>query len=698
MKKKNFGKIVLVAAGIMTGAFAVLHTVGKRNKKKNEAGIDDDNQYLNKTDDGKKPSAHHKTSGYERVWKPVIDKALSFAGLVVLAPIYGLISLAIVIDDPGPVLFTQKRVGKDKHFFKLHKFRSMKMSTPHDTPTHLLENPEQYITKVGKFLRKTSLDELPQIWDIFVGNMSIIGPRPALWNQDDLVEERDKWGANNVTPGLTGWAQINGRDELEIPDKAKLDGDYVAEVEKGGLKALLFDIKCFFGTISSVANEEGVVEGGTGEMKKQGYRLDTAGQDCMSIQGEDEYHTGTGEGENQKPNPDHLKILVICQYYYPEPFRISDICEELVKRGHEVTVVTGTPNYPMGEIYPSYENGQKMDEVLNGVKVHRCPIRPRKTGTVNRLLNYYSYSNESMKYVDSLPGTYDVVFINQLSPVMMAQAGIEYAKKNHKKTVMYCLDLWPESLVAGGITRTSPVYKLFNAESKCVYKAIDKIFVTSCSFSDYFQKQFGIGDTEYLPQFAEDLFNPEDCKKTPDGFIDLMFAGNVGTAQSVETIVKAAELCKDIPNLRWHIVGDGVELERLKEISAGLPITFYGRKPVEDMPKYYSTADAMLVTMKKDPVLSLTLPGKVQSYMAAGKAIIGTIDGETQKIVREADCGNIAPAEDAEKLAELVKRYCSDTVAAWQKKGMNGKKYYEENFARNIFMDKIENTLKTYGK
>lgn len=268
MKKKNFGKIVLVAAGIMTGAFAVLHTVGKRNKKKNEAGIDDDNQYLNKTDDGKKPSAHHKTSGYERVWKPVIDKALSFAGLVVLAPIYGLISLAIVIDDPGPVLFTQKRVGKDKHFFKLHKFRSMKMSTPHDVPTHKLEDPEQYITRVGKLLRKTSLDELPQIWDIFVGNMSIIGPRPALWNQDDLIAERDKFGANNVTPGLTGWAQINGRDELEIPAKAKLDGDYVSIMRGSNLKAFVMDIKCFFGTIHSVAHSDGVVEGGTGEIKK----------------------------------------------------------------------------------------------------------------------------------------------------------------------------------------------------------------------------------------------------------------------------------------------------------------------------------------------------------------------------------------------------------------------------------------------
>ena len=200
---------------------------------------------------------------YSKFLKRVIDIVLSFCGLIVLLPVFALISLLIVIDDPGPVLFTQKRVGLNKTFFKLHKFRSMKMSTPHDMPTHLLENPDQYITKIGKFLRKSSLDELPQIWDIFVGNMSIIGPRPALWNQDDLVAERDKYGANDVRPGLTGWAQINGRDELEIPVKAKLDGEYVEKI------SFAFDCKCFFGTIFSVLKHDGVVEGGTGELHKQ---------------------------------------------------------------------------------------------------------------------------------------------------------------------------------------------------------------------------------------------------------------------------------------------------------------------------------------------------------------------------------------------------------------------------------------------
>ncbi len=208
-------------------------------------------------------NSDYRAGIYEKCVKRIIDIALSGIGLVVLSPVYLIVIIAIKIDDPGPVLFTQKRVGRNKKYFKLHKFRSMKMSTPHDVPTHMLDNPDRYITKVGRLMRRTSIDELPQVWDIFVGNMSIICPRPALWNQDVLVAERDKYNANDVKPGLTGWAQINGRDELEIPDKAKLDGDYVKKI------SFPFDVKCFVGTIFSVVKSDGVVEGGTGELHKK---------------------------------------------------------------------------------------------------------------------------------------------------------------------------------------------------------------------------------------------------------------------------------------------------------------------------------------------------------------------------------------------------------------------------------------------
>lgn len=200
---------------------------------------------------------------YQRFGKRLLDVILSSCGIVVLLPVYLIISLAIVIDDPGPILFRQKRVGIHKSFFQILKFRTMKMETPKDVPTHLLDNPQQYITRVGSVLRKTSLDELPQILQIFTGKMSIIGPRPALWNQDDLIAERDLYGANDVRPGLTGWAQINGRDELPIPVKAKYDGEYVKNM------SFLFDCKCFFGTILSVLRHDGVVEGGTGALDRE---------------------------------------------------------------------------------------------------------------------------------------------------------------------------------------------------------------------------------------------------------------------------------------------------------------------------------------------------------------------------------------------------------------------------------------------
>ena len=388
-----------------------------------------------------------------------------------------------------------------------------------------------------------------------------------------------------------------------------------------------------------------------------------------------------------------MKILVICQYYYPEPFRISDICEELVRRGNNVTVVTGTPNYPMGKIYPGYEGETHTDEIINGVTVHRCKIHPRKTGSIHRLWNYYSYARCASKYIQTLDGSFDVVFINQLSPVMMANAGIKYAKKHGKKVVLYCLDLWPASLAAGGITGGF-AYKWFLRESKKVYNQVDQILITSKSFSSYFNQTFGITNTTYLPQYAEEAFSAATCRKEPDDFIDLMFAGNIGTAQSVKTIIQVAARCKDIPNLRWHIVGDGKELSDCKKTAERLsaPITFHGRKPIEEMPFYYAMADAMLITMQKDPILSYTLPGKVQSYMAAGKPIIAAIDGETQRIINEANCGFCCDAEDVVGLEKCVRKYVHTVSNDF---GENARQYYVVNFAKQTFMQRLETILHT---
>ena len=391
-----------------------------------------------------------------------------------------------------------------------------------------------------------------------------------------------------------------------------------------------------------------------------------------------------------------MKILVVCQYYKPEPFRISDICEELVKRGHEVTVVTGVPNYPEGIIYDGYRRGKKRKETINGVEVHRCFTIGRRADTVFRFLNYYSYAISSWLHINGLKDSFDVVFVNQLSPVMMGYAGIRAKKKWKMPLVMYCLDLWPESLVAGGVSKSSKIYQLFHKISKNIYCAADKILVTSRMFSQYFEEQFDISKekVEYLPQYAEEIF----CKKesvVDKDTIDLTFAGNIGVVQSVDTIIRAASILKDkYTNLRWHIIGGGVELDNMKKLADKLQLSnviFYGRRPIEEMPKYYAMSDAMLITLKDEPVLSMTLPGKVQSYMAAGKPIIGAINGETAMVIEEAQCGYCCGAEDAGGLAACVEKFVESD--ANNQMGVCSRQYYEDNFQKGDFIEELERLL-----
>lgn len=255
MKKKK----LIIAAGAAASLAAGL-SIGCKSLNKKEKNSEEMSE---KGTDRALPS---EATFYERYIKRALDMGLSFCGIIVLSPVLAISSATVFLEDPGPVVFKQKRVGIHKTYFQIHKLRSMKLNTP-DVPTHLMENPEQYILKTGKIYRKISVDELYQLFDILRGRMSIVGPRPALWNQDDLIVERDKYGANDVLPGLTGWAQINGRDELEIPVKAKLDGEYCRALRKSSWSGFKMDCKCFFGTIKSVLSSEGVVEGGTGAIE-----------------------------------------------------------------------------------------------------------------------------------------------------------------------------------------------------------------------------------------------------------------------------------------------------------------------------------------------------------------------------------------------------------------------------------------------
>ena len=390
-----------------------------------------------------------------------------------------------------------------------------------------------------------------------------------------------------------------------------------------------------------------------------------------------------------------MKILVVCQHYWPEPYPLADTCEELVRRGHEVHVVTGVPNYPMGYIYDEYRMGKNREQVHNGVQITRTFTIGRRQNVLFRMLNYFSYASSSTLYVLGLKEEYDVVYTNQTSPVMMVNAAMAYAKKWKKQSVLYCMDLWPASLAAGGISQSSPIYKVFGKISGWLYRKADRILITSQMFRNYFKEEFDIADEKigYHPQYADSRFAVLP-QREQDGTVNLMFAGNIGAAQSMPTILHAAQILKDRKELRWHIVGDGSELENSRNLAKELGlenVIFYGRKPMEEMPAYYAMADAMLVTLTADPFISLTLPGKVQTYMAVGKPVIAAADGEIPVVLEASQCGYCAKAEDAQGLAQAVEQFlnCEDK----QRLGQNARNYYTSHFTRDMFMDNLEREL-----
>ena len=388
-----------------------------------------------------------------------------------------------------------------------------------------------------------------------------------------------------------------------------------------------------------------------------------------------------------------MKLLVVSQYYDPEPFRIHDLCTGLAALGHQVQVVTGMPNYPAGTLYPGFEANRPMDEVLDGVRVHRCPIHPRKTGPIHRVWNYLSFPRAAKRWLRG-QGGYDAVLVYQLSPVMMAEPAVRCAAAHQVPLAYYCLDLWPESLLSGGVRRGSSVFKYFHRVSARLYRAADRILMTSESFRDYFLREFSIPAERlvYLPQYAEALFVPAGAR-IPDGVTELVFAGNLGTAQGLDAVLQAAKLLEG-EAVRFTLAGDGTEAERLKALAGKLElrnVRFPGRLPLSEMPALYAGADAMLVTLAASPVLDMTLPGKVQSYLAAGKPILGAADGETARVIRAADCGFCGPAGDAAALAENIRRFLACGRA--DELGRNAARYYAEHFTRQRFLQQLDAEL-----
>jgi glycosyltransferase involved in cell wall biosynthesis len=391
-----------------------------------------------------------------------------------------------------------------------------------------------------------------------------------------------------------------------------------------------------------------------------------------------------------------MKILVVCQYFYPEQFRVSDICFELVKEGHKVTVLTGLPNYPSGIVDKRYKSFQNRNEEINGVHVIRSWLLGRGKGTKGLALNYISFALSSTVKAMFMKKDFDLILVYQLSPVTMALPGILLKKLTKKPLILYSHDLWPESIASAGISTDSVIYRVLLKISKWIYRSADQILTSSKMFEGYFQNTLGIHERIiHLPVYAEALFENIRVKEKMNDFLDLVFAGNIGEMQSVETIVLAANELKENHNIKFHIVGDGSSKGKCEELAEkfGLKnIVFYGQHPITDMPKFYEMADAFLITLKANEVISYTLPNKVQSYLAAGKPVIGSINGETQLVINNANCGLCCSAENYSGLADIIRQFVNEKDKQ-ETYGINARSYYDQNFSKVKYMERLNKLL-----
>lgn len=395
------------------------------------------------------------------------------------------------------------------------------------------------------------------------------------------------------------------------------------------------------------------------------------------------------------------RILVVCQYFYPETFRGNDVAFYWAEQGHDVHVVTGIPNYPVGKFYPEYGIFKKCHEVIRGAKVTHLPIVPRGNNKIMLMLNYFSYLIVAWLYIffHAMFHKYDLVFCQQLSPVMMSSPAVLYKKLRHVPLYTWVLDLWPESLtVVGGINNRC-VLAFFNWFVKSEYKNSDRILTSSRSFDESILQYGDYKDKIiYYPQWAEDSFSKGDVYNSqiptlPKGF-KIMFAGAVGEAHGFECNMQAVLLTKEYKNIKWIIVGDGRKLEwvRLFVKEHGLEETVYtlGRYPVETMPQFFEQADVMLVSLTNSPLFNLYAPAKISAYMAAGKPIITVLNGEGGEMVREAGCGWGIKAGDAENLAKLVIELSKTDKAILEVKGRAGRDYYDKHLTKEKCLKKLD--------
>lgn len=569
--------------------------------------------------------SNHQAGFYERYVKRGIDIVLSFGGLVTLSPIMGVIALAIKVEDPGPVLFTQKRMGQNKKYFKLHKFRSMKMSTPHDVPTHMLDNPDQYITKVGKFLRAHSLDELPQIWDIFIGNMSVIGPRPGLWNQDILTAERDKYGANDVKPGLTGWAQINGRDELEIPDKAKLDGDYVQNM---GPK---MDAKVFLKSLHVFGKDESVVEGGTGEMKKE---------------------------KNEKK-----KILFLANHFITLFSFRKELIQKLVNDGHDVYL-----SIPEDENH-YFEN--------LGCHIILTDIDRRGVNPKNDLKLIYFYKKMIPKVNP------DIIFSYTIKP------NIYGCIASGKKYKQVC------NITGTGATflEDNLVAKICKILYRFSIKNSYKVFFQNTGDRDFFIKNNLVKDNyEMLPGSGCNLEEHKYHPMVNDDIIRFIFIGRVMKLKGIDEYLEAAKKVKSkYPNTEFIIAGWNEE-EKYKKIVNDYQeqgyVNYIGFR--NDINDWIEKCNCTVLPSHGGE----GVPNVLLESSAIGRACIGSKINGTMDVIDDGVTGYLFETGNSESLAEKLEEFINLTFNEKIAMGKAGRRKIEHEFDRNIVIQKYCDEVK----
>lgn len=399
-----------------------------------------------------------------------------------------------------------------------------------------------------------------------------------------------------------------------------------------------------------------------------------------------------------------MKILIVSQYYFPEQFQINEIAPELVKRGHEVTVLCGIPNYPKGVVFLGYETQEKRERMekeymeKTGVRVIHVNQTSRGKNPFSLIRNYLSFVKNSKKATRTLDGDFDVVFGYQLSPVTSMYAALEYKKLTRTPVVYYTLDIWPVS--AEGILKSkkNPLMILVNRISRAIYLGADKVLVTSRPFMEYLHRVNGVDMSRmaYLPQHADLGMINDDLTADDNGVVDFMFAGNIGKGQRVDVIIEAAKLLGKRGDYKIHLVGDGRMCQAMEQLvrKYGLEdnVVFYGNQKRNDMPRFYKMADVLLITLRGNNEVGNTIPGKMQMYMTVGKPIIGAINGGTQEVIRESKCGICVNAGDYEGLAKVME-FCIEHPDDFAECGENARKYFMKHFTLDRYMDRLEKEL-----